>query len=206
MKRELRDRSPEEIRRDVRKRLTEMGVEEELAERFIAHPWYTPTRLLVISETLSGHPDAAGRETFIEAAVQADEPQETYLFTRLAVMLAVYADVESPIVEVLSKSGLVMFRTEANELVVPLYLDWGMWTEPMSQFIQAMEESAPEDVASKRLLVSGWLSPLAQQRLAALGWETIEGVEMTWLADVDAAARQPGGPDPNRVLPEFGER
>lgn len=206
MKRELRDRSPEEIRLEVRKRLEVMGVDPELAGRFVSHPWYSPTRLLVIGESLSLLEDAAGRRSFIEAAVQADEPQETYLFTRLAVMLVLYAKKQVKIVEVTTANGLVMARTEDGGLVVPLYIDWAMWTEPMSLFIQAIEESMPADVSAKRILVSGWISPLAHDRLRSSGWQVHEGIEMTWLEEFDAAAWRAGGPDPNRVLPEFGSR
>jgi len=206
MRRELRDRSPEEIRLDVRRRLEAMEVDEELAERFVAHPWYPPTRLLVITESLSLLDGARGRDRFIEAAVQADEPQETYLFTRLAIMLAIYAEQEAEVAEVSSAHGLVMARTSDGGLVVPLYLDWALWTEPMGLFVEAIEESAPADVSSKRLLVSGWLSPLVHERLEDRGWQVLEGVETSWLADIDRAARQPGQPDPNRVLPEFGEQ
>jgi hypothetical protein len=88
--------------------------------------------------------------------------------------------------------------------VVPLYLDWANWTEPMSLFLAAIEERVPADVTRKRFVVSGGLSDLTRRQFLAHGWEIIEGVEMTWLADIDRDAWQPGEADPNRVLPEFG--
>lgn len=204
LKRELRDRAPEEIRMEVRRQLTAQGVSPELARQFVAHPWYSPTRLLVIAESLSSLTGVKSPQSLIEAAIQADEPDETYLFGRLATMLAVYSKVEAPITELLAPDGLVMARAGSGELVVPLYLDWANWTEPMSLLLAAIEERVPADVTRKRLVVSGGLSELTRQKVLAQGWEIIEGVEMTWLADIDRDAWQPGEADPNRVLPEFG--
>jgi hypothetical protein len=203
MKRELRDRAPEEIRIDTRKKLLAMGVEETLAERFVGHPWYSPTRQLVIAASLDALPGAANRAAFIEAAVLADEPDETWFFTRMALMLSVYSDLESPIAELVSPRGLVMARDVDGGLVVPLYLDLGLWTQPMQRFVDAMEVALPESPAQKTLLASGSFSRRARSELAARGWTIREGVEMTWLAEVDAEAFAPGQPDPDRILPEI---
>ncbi|MCH2187276.1 hypothetical protein MK280_15550 [Myxococcota bacterium] len=206
MKRELRDRSPEEVRIDVRSRLALMEMDPVLIERFVSHPWYPPTRLLVISESLGALGEAQGRSHFIEAAVHADEPQETYLFTRLALMLALYSEREQEIERVESKDGLIWAETRDGRRVVPLYIDWATWSEAFSYFMEAVDAVMPPSVAQKQLLLSGWVSPRAREHLNRGGWTLHEGVEMNWLAEVDRAAWAPGQPDPNRVLPEFGER
>lgn len=204
MKRELRDRSPEEIRMDVRRKLRAIGVDREVTERFVEHPWYSPTRLLVVTEALTRLGDITGVQRFVEAAILADEPQETYVFGRLALMLVAYSDLEAPVVELMAPNGLVMARTSDGTLVVPLYLDWAMWTEPMSRFVDAMEASLPVHDA-RRMVISGWLSSRAREQVEGRGWKLLEGVEMTWLAEIDSTSWRPGEPDPNRVLPEFGE-
>jgi hypothetical protein len=204
MKRELRDRSPEEIRMDVRRKLRAIGVEKAVCARFVEHPWYSPTRLLVVAEALTRLGDIAGVQRFLEAAILADEPQETYVFGRLALMLVAYSDLETPVVELMAPNGLVMARTSDGTLLVPLYLDWAMWTPPMSRFVDAVEASLPVHGA-RRMVVSGWLSSRARQRVEERGWDLLEGVEMTWLAEIDSASWRPGEPDPDRVLPEFGE-
>ena len=206
MKRELRDRSPEEVRIDVRSRLGAMGVDPVLIERFVSHPWYSPTRLLVISESLGRLVGAEGRSGFIEAAVHADEPQETYLFTRLALMLALYSEKQQEIKRVEAKDGLIWVETIQGRRMVPLYLDWATWSETMNYFMEAVDGVMPPGSENKELLISGWVSPRARLRLTEAGWTLHEGVEMTWLSEVDRAAWAPGLPDPNRVLPEFGER
>ena len=206
MKRELRDRSPEEVRIDVRSRLALMDVDPVLIERFVAHPWYSPTRLLLISESLSSLEEAEGRARFIEAAVHADEPQETYLFTRLALMLALYSAREQEIERVESNDGLIWAETTQGRRIVPLYIDWATWSETFSYFMEAVDAVIPPGPEQKHLLLSGWVSPRARTHLIESGWILHEGIEMDWLAEVDRAAWAPGQPDPNRVLPEFGER
>ena len=206
MKRELRDRSPEEIRMDVRDRLNSMQIDSLLTEQFVTHPWYSPTRLWVIGESLSRLESSKGRSNFIQAAVDADEPQETYLFTRLALMLVLYSDRVSPIAQIQSEKGLIFAETVDGGWVVPLYLDWATWNEAFVFFMEVVDQVLPQDATGKELLISGWVSPRAHQELSAAGWKIREGVEMTWLADVDREAWKPGGPDPGRVLPEFGGR
>jgi hypothetical protein len=126
------------------------------------------------------------------------------VFGRLALMLVAYSDLETPVVELMAPNGLVMARTSDGTLLVPLYLDWAMWTPPMSRFVDAVEASLPVHGA-RRMVVSGWLSSRARQRVEERGWDLLEGVEMTWLAEIDSASWRPGEPDPDRVLPEFGE-
>jgi len=99
----------------------------------------------------------------------------------------------------------VMARSVSGELVVPLYVDWAVWTPAMARFVETVERNVPPGTSGRRLVVSGWLSRRTRAHVEALGWTVLEGVENTWLADVDAAAWQPGQPDPDRVLPEFGE-
>jgi len=205
MRRELRDRAPEEIRIDTRKKLLAMGVPEILAERFVGHPWYSPTRQLVITASLHALEGAANRAAFIEAAVLADEPDETWFFTRMAVMLALYSELEAPLAEIVSPRGLVMARTREGGLVVPLYLDLGLWTQPMQRFADAMETALPDSPERKTLLASGSFSRRARGELEARGWTILEGVEMTWLADVDAKSFEPGQANPDRILPEIGQ-
>lgn len=204
LKRELRDQAPEDIRMDVRRRLAELGVDAPVAQKFVSHPWYTPTGLLVISESLALMEDAENPQSLIEAAIRADEPHEPYLFGRLAIMLAVYSEVEAPIAELTAPDGIVMARTDGGDWVVPLYLDLASWTEPMSLFLESIDRRVPADAGRKRVVVSGVLSARTRQQFEARGWEVVEGVDMTWLADVDRNAWQPGEPDPGRVLPEFG--
>jgi len=204
LKRELRDQPPEAIRMDVRERLADLGVDAAVAQKFVSHPWYTPTLLLVISESLALMEDAENPQSLVEAAIQADAPDETYFFGRLAIMLAVYSDVEAPIAELMAPDGIVMARTDGGDWVVPLYFDLVSWTEPMSLFLESIDQLASADAGRKRVVVSGMLSALTRQQFEARGWEIIEGVDMTWMADIDRNAWEPGGPDPDRVLPEFG--
>ena len=207
MNEQLRDVAPEDVRVSTRAWIrSELDADDELAERFLAHPWYSPSRQDTIVRALSRMHDAAHRDRFIALAAQADEPHEAYAFTRLALMLAECNEQRSPIREIFISGDLVMARTADDEVVFPLYMDQGYWTAEVARAeaeIAAGLESEP-DRSRRLLIVSGGMSPRAHQELATRGWEVIEGLEDLWLTPLDLARLQPANPNGERILPELG--
>jgi hypothetical protein len=206
MRRELRDRAPEDIRIANREALVAMGVSEAMAERFTAHPWYSPTRQLEIVGALADLADASGREAFVAVAMLADEPHETFFFVRMALMLAGYNNRVSPIQQIQARNALILARAADGDVILPLYLDHSLWTKPMQRFIDAVETSLAGDATLRRkvMIVSGTLSKRTREALASRGWHMHEGLELTWLAHHDAKMFEPGEPDPDRIVPEVG--
>jgi len=206
MKRALRDRAPEDVRIANREALHAMGVSEEMAEQFTGHPWYSPTRQLELVSALGELTDASGRDAFVAVATLADEPHETFFFVRMALMLAGYNNRVNPIRQIQARNALILARTEKDDVVLPLYMDHGLWTKPMQRFVDAtvsaLEGEAPPQ--HKEVIVSGSLSKRTREALVNHGWQIRQGLELTWLAEHDAVMFAPGKPDPKRIVPEIG--
>lgn len=206
MKRELRDRAPEEVRSANRDALLAMGVSEATTDRFTGHPWYSPTRQLELVSALGDLSEASGHEAFVAVSALADEPHETFFFARMALMLAGYNNRVSPIVALRARNALVLAHTADGDALLPLYMDHGLWTEPMQRFFEVLEATLEDETGlrGKVAIVSGTLSQRTREAFVRAGWQLREGLELTWLADHDAEMFAPGEPDPERIIPELG--
>ncbi len=205
MSEQLRDVAPEDIRVTTRAFLSkELAVEPELAERFLEHPWYSPTRQDMIIRALTSMEGTEHRDRFIEMAARADEPHEAYGFTRLALMLAECHRRRAPLSEIFIERDLVMARTREGEQVLPLYMDLGLWTAELARAEDDLRSAlAPKD-APRLLLVSGHFSGRAAAELDDRGWQRIEGLEDLWLMEHDRLRFRPLGRDEDRILPKLG--
>ncbi len=233
MNEQLHDVAPEDVRVTSRSWLrSELAVDEELADLFLTHPWYSPSLQDTIVRALSRMHGAAHRDRFLELATRADAPHEAYAFSRLALMLAESHERRSPISEVFVAHDLVMARTADGEVILPLYVDHGYWTAEVAQAESeivaslgyasrpegplllasgegstwAHSEMAERPPEKRLLLVSGAVSTWAHAEMAGRGWEVIEGLEDLWLTPLDLARLQPADPDSSRFIPEFGHR
>ncbi|MDG2336137.1 MAG: hypothetical protein P8Q97_18180 [Myxococcota bacterium] len=209
MKRELRDETPEEIRIRNRKILLEtFSVEQTEATNFIEHPWYSPTAQLEIVDALMALSQAGNRKVFIELSTLADTPTEAYSFTRLALLFQAFESNVESLTRLFSANGLIAAETDRGNLVVPLNVDFGFWTQGAALFLERLDEGiqdqGPKNRQKKYALVSGSLSPEARSELQNRGWTVMENLEDIWLDKIDADAFTPAEPDPNRILPEIG--
>jgi hypothetical protein len=204
---QLEDETPEDTRVHTREFLTdELGVDPELAEKFLAHPWYPPTKQETILHALASLDGVEGRDVFIEMAARADEAHEAYAFTRLALMFAESHARRAPLSEIVVVQDLLVGRTSTGRAVVPLYVDRLLWTEQVAETeaelsgaLRASGDGPP------LLLVSGELTPRAERELGDRGWLLSQGLEEQWLAGIDLDAHLPAEPDDSRILPELGE-
>lgn len=204
----LEDIAPEDIRVTTRAWLkNELHVDEETANTFLEHRWYTPTRQQIIIRALGRLDDVMYRNEFIAVASLADEPHETYAFARLALMFAEFDDRVSRIDEFFVTNGLVMAHTVDGGVVLPLYMDHGYWTREVAQSEREIDRFLEwdRDVERKYLLISGEISQRGRRELEARHWDVSEHIEDRWLSQIDIAKyRPPTDAEGHRILPELG--
>jgi len=202
--------APEDVRVRTRAHLTgEVGVDPRLAEAFLTHPFYPPTRQKTILRSLARLHGVAGRARFVELAVRADSANEAWAFTRLALMLAESHSRQAPLAELFVANDLLAARTVSGHVVVPLYVDQLPWTQPVAEAAAALHRVLAAGDASGAgepvLLLSGEPTPRAERELAERGWRVAAHLEAGWLGPIDLAQHQPAEPDRERVLPELGD-
>ena len=211
MKRELRDLAPEDLRMIARAKLRAMQIEDSAIEEFLHHPWYSPSRQIWLTEALARLDRASGRASFLAMASNADDPLDTFISTRLALMLAAYDRRVERIASIRASEGVIVAVTSSGEPVVPLYLDFGIWRPGMRDLLDRLERTVVSDSNASNpdatmpiALISGNLSELSRRRFAERGWRTCEGIETSWLEEWDSATFEPADPDADRIIPEIG--
>jgi hypothetical protein len=168
----LRHYSPEDLRRLNRIELAVMGIPEELTERFISHPWYSPRHATLLIGALSALDLASDRAVFIEQAVAAESEDDAFFYQRVAQMMRAYHERRDGIRRIVPLGRrAVAGYTEHHALVAPFLADHAVWTRPTADFARRLAGAELEDadVARKELVLSGTLSEKARSEIEALG-------------------------------------
>jgi hypothetical protein len=81
-------------------------------------------------------------------------------------LLAQYNRAAAPLAKVRGADNVIAGETRDGKLVVAAPLDYLPWVKPVDDFARRTDLKGSE----RWLLVSGQVTPRAQQELAALGW------------------------------------
>jgi hypothetical protein len=155
-------------------KLKASGIPAETTERFLNNRAFTPRQWIVVAEALSrlGPAPANGRDALLELAAAAQDDVETDFFVNMVQILRGYHEQVSPLTG-LQRVGprLMAGRAQNGTTVVPLAIDYLIWTPTVQQRAQAMRALGTVD-----LWLLGKTSPLAKQNLTALGLRITEEV------------------------------
>lgn len=176
----LREYPPQRLRQMNQEKLQAMGVTSDLATRFLDHPSYTPTHETVMVQALEALSRAKGREAFIQLSLSADDEESANFFMNIAETLRGYQSKTSPIGEISVFGPLVFAKAANGEVLIPLPLDHGIWTERAGQRVpMAMAAYKAANPATKKYeaWVTGTVSKLAKQEMAKLGVQVVEKVD-----------------------------
>ena len=123
----LTNSTPEDLRILNRKKLLALGVDRELADEFLMHPWFSPWHETVTTDALSTI--GANPSEFLRDAVKALTPEDAFYFQRIAQILAKYHTTAGPLRAVQFQNGLITAVAQDGTLVVPVSLDYAVWAE-----------------------------------------------------------------------------
>ncbi|UCD58234.1 MAG: hypothetical protein JSV16_03735 [Candidatus Hydrogenedentota bacterium] len=167
----LRDSAPEDLRRMNRKLLRDAGIDKKLVEEFLKHPWYSPKHTTYLVDALVDMENARGKEVFLRLALNAASEEDALLFERIAEMMRGYNNGVSPVKQIVYLEGLPAFYAENGSFVVPLMLDYGVWTEEGAEAVGIISRATFPGlkIVKREVWISGNLSPLARQMATARG-------------------------------------
>ena len=168
--------TPEDLRRLNRLELAVMGVPKPLRDQFITHPWFSPRHHTVLVESLAALDLTAERASFIETAVSAESEDDAFHYQRTAELMRAYGERVSPFRQLVAVDGALLGYTEDGALVLPMAADYTLWTPEVEALVNSLRVAKPPEleVVRSELVVSGSLSPLARERLGALGIDVTE--------------------------------
>jgi hypothetical protein len=157
--------SPDDLRIINRKKLFALGVDREAADAFLMHPWYSPVHETVICDALAAI--GVDPSAFLSLAGAALTPEDALYFTRLARVLATRHAGGVPLRELRRDGGIVTALDRDGVLVVPVSLDYAIWSERVAlrtaefQKLPAMDDR----IRGLSLWVDGQVSPRVTSEL-----------------------------------------
>ncbi len=175
----LKEEPPSRLRIINTDKLSAMGVSNDLAERFLDHPSFTPRHDTIIVAALADLKNPRGRDVFLQAILSAQDAVAADFFMNIAQTLQGYDETVSPIEDISLVNGLTIARAKNGRALIPFALDHGVWTERGSGVIRHMKQTfeAGGFQGKYDLWVTGTVSPRARRELATMEIEVTENVD-----------------------------
>jgi len=170
---------PQKLRQINEEKLQAMGMPPDVTSRFLDHPSYTPTQTTSIVSSLETLSGAKGRDAFLREALSAEDEESANFFQYSAETLSGYQAKVAPIQDISVFGPLVFARTANGTVMVPLPLDYAIWTERASERVpDAMRSYKAMNANSKRFefWLTGTASKMAKEEAAKLGIQIVENV------------------------------
>ena len=168
---------PDEIRKKNKQALSELGVSDELATKFLGNKAYTPwsRRFITASLTAIG-PKVAGHADFIRAACEATNEASTLYFVSVAEALE-NRHSATGIKKIISSLYLPAAVTNQGVLYVPLSVDYLFWTDTVAGIFKDFNTRVTKEAkfSSADIMVRGKVSPMARTMLEKMGARVSEG-------------------------------
>jgi hypothetical protein len=147
-------------------RLKKMGIEGLPARNFLRNSYFTPTLQTALVLALESLGNVAGRDQAIVFAARAASEVEARYVNNSVMMLAQYSRNVAPLAKLRGADNVIAGETRDGKLVIAAPLDYVPWVKPVDDFARRTDLKGTE----RWLLVSGQVTPRAQQELSALGW------------------------------------
>ncbi|HSE43952.1 MAG TPA: hypothetical protein VLA89_01340, partial [Gemmatimonadales bacterium] len=173
----LKNEPPARIRTINEDKLAQMGVDANLAKRFLDQPVYTPRQTLILVDSLYRLGKATGRDAYLNTAMAAADEVEANFFVNTAQILRGYHETQAPIRGITMVEMLPVAQTRATA-VIPFALDYGVWTANADRLSQNLKTSyrAPGANGTFELWVTGTLSPTGRREIESRGFRVMDQV------------------------------
>lgn len=165
---------PQDLFDANRKRLKAMGVPPNTVELYIENVHFTPieqTRLVLALDRLQAVGD---RPLFINQCVLTDSDAMAWFRTGMAELYANTNATTDKLSRFVKAGKYIAAVTPGNGLVVAYPLDYLAWTPTMAGVAESFASAAKAlQVKTKKLIITGEVSPLAARNLKAAGWTVV---------------------------------
>ena len=160
------EKAPADIARELEARLVQGGIEPRAAREFLRNSSFTPTLQLQFVSALEGLGRPAGAADLIGLATGIrGEVHARFLLQQLLMLQGVHA--QAPVSELIVHDASTSALSAGNTRVFVMPVDHLSWTEVTNLVADQYEG------LHSRIIVSGSVSDLAEQRLRDAGWEVI---------------------------------
>lgn len=166
------DKSPEDLRYENRRKLSDLGLTVDPINRFLGHDWLSPRHQTAIIMALEDMRDAKGISGMVNLASSSQDARTSYFVQHMLELLAVYHSTQKTFATLHSWNDLAMGQTIDHELVLMLSTDYIAWTQRVAEAFDSISEriAKPIGLKAKNLIVTGAVSPRTKKELMAQGW------------------------------------
>ncbi|MHB2170214.1 hypothetical protein [Alsobacter sp. R-9] len=164
----LRDRTAAQVIEIVRGSLQKNGVPPPVTDRLVQNRAYTPADLLIMSEAL-GRLKAGNTRLFVSRAANAATREEA-LFQRHRAMLLADRAGSLGIGAFTDVGGFPLNRLKDGRILALMPLDSVSWTPNVAAAFGRMADAAKGEATGPVLMITGSVTPMAEQAIRARGW------------------------------------
>lgn len=168
---------PEGIFKKNKADLISLGVTEEHALAFLKNESYNPwTQRFVANSLHEIGPKVDGHDKFIVLASKADNEPTTLYFVSVADALQKLHS-KRPLKKIVSGLHLPAAVTKDGMLYLPLSVDYLFWTEEVAGILSDFKARVmtEEKFTTAEVRIRGRVSPMARQKIEAMGVKVTEG-------------------------------
>jgi hypothetical protein len=171
----INNSSPDSLRRWNEDTLAKLGANPDLAAQFLNHPWYTLRQATIITASLDKM--ATNPDLFLKSANEALTDQDGRYFEQVAQLLAAYSQKVAPLQSFRLQDGMLCAVDSNGNLVVPVSLDYAIWTASVAQRVDDLAHVPIDDPAIKsvQIYTDGNASDRVKAELSkrAIGYQRI---------------------------------
>lgn len=166
------DKTPEDLRSMNEDTLKEMGLEENLINKFLGMDWYSPRHQTAITMALKALATVENKEEFVLSATTASNEKGAFYFQYMADMLADYHRESSNLTELFSLGRLVAGQNVKNETVVVIPYDHIQFTPQTENSLAHLEKLISDrgESSGKVAVFLGRVSSATETALLNSGW------------------------------------
>ena len=156
-----------------------MGANGDLIAQFLTHPWYSPRQETIITAALKK--TQVDPNLFLETANKALTDQDGGYFQYVAQLLAAYSQKVAPLQSLRLQDGLLCAVDRDGVLVVPVSIDYAIWTATVAQRVDALAGlvGSDQNIKSVEIWTDGKLSERVKAELGkrAIGYQSLSVVK-----------------------------
>lgn len=171
MENRITDNSVTDLRILDRRDLAALGVPKASSDRFFHASIYSPARASLLVDALKRMSGVEGLTGYVDLAATAKKQVDAIFYEKSAQMLAVYHQTVRPLRKLVMIFDTPAAVTQDGRLVAFLEYDYVWWTRDAQQVVATLRDyPLPGGVkAPCEIWISGQFSPLARQKLIAMG-------------------------------------
>ena len=157
----INNSSEDSLRKWNEQTLSKLGANQDLITEFLNHPWYTLRQATIISTALNKV--GIDPTIFLQAANKALTEEDGRYFEHVAELLAAYTQKAAPLQSFRLEDGLICAVDQNGVLVVPVSLDYAMWTATVAQRVKELADLSTSDQNIKGVAI--WTDGKASERV-----------------------------------------